>query len=217
MRWLLNGLVGLSLAVSGSAFAQTTYVEGTDYYRLKAPVPTQVAKGKVEIAELFRYGCIHCAHMETVLIPWKKRLPAGAQLRPIHVTFGDPGQQKLARAHFAAQAMNLLDKFNPVMFADVLAGKQPPTELAEIAKRVSALGAKPDVFLATANSFSVSQKLKQSEAALPRYEIEGTPEFVVAGKYRVAAKAGITQEQTLQIVDFLVQKELIERSASATK
>lgn len=217
MGWLLNGLVGLSLVASGAAFAQTAYVEGTDYYRLKAPVPTQVAKDKVEIIEMFRYGCIHCAHMEQVLIPWKKRLPAQAQLRPIHVTFGDPGQQNLTRAHFAAQAMNILDKFNPVMFADVLAGKQPPSELAEVAKRVSALGSKPEVFLATANSFSVSQKLKQSEAALPRYEIEGTPEFIVAGKYRVTARAGRTQEQTLQIVDFLVQKELIERTASAAK
>lgn len=217
MSWFLNGIAGLALLASGAAIAQTAYVEGTDYYRLRAPVPTQVAKGKIEVIEMFRYGCIHCAHMEQAMIPWKKRLTSEAQLRPIHVTFGNAGQQMVTRAHLAAQAMNILDKFNPVMFADVLAGKQPPTELSEIAKRVSGLGVKPEVFLATANSFSVSQKLKQNEALSPRYEIEGTPEFIVAGKYRVSARPGTTQEQTLQIVDFLVQKELIERSASAVK
>ena len=217
MSWYLNVVAGIALLASGAAVAQTAYVEGTDYIRLRAPVPTLVAKGKIEVVEVFRYGCIHCAHMEQAITPWKKRLSPNVQLRPIHVTFGNVGQQGLSRAHLAAQAMNILDKFNPVMFSDVLAGKQPPTDLAEIAKRVSGLGVKPDVFLATANSFSVSQKLKQNEAAIPRYEIEATPEFVIAGKYRVSARPGATQKQTLQIVDFLVQKELIERSASAAK
>lgn len=217
MSWYLSGIASLALLASGAASAQTAYVEGTDYFRLRAPVPTQVAKGKIEVIEVFRYGCIHCAHMDQVMQPWKKRLTPQAQLRPIHVTFGDAGQQVIARAHLAAQAMNITEKFNPVMFADVLAGRQPPSDLAEIAKRVVALGVKPEVFLATANSFSVNQRLKQNEAVTPRYEIEGTPEFIVAGKFRVSARPGITQEKTLQVVDFLVQKELIERSASGAK
>ena len=217
MRWFFSGIASLALLASGAALAQSAYVEGTDYYRLRAPVPTQVAKGKIEVVEVFRYGCIHCAHMEQAMMPWKKNLGPEVQLRPIHVTFGNVGQQGLSRAHLAAQAMNILDKFNPVMFSDVLAGKQPPTDLAEIAKRVSGLGVKPELFLATANSVSVSQKLKQNEAAIPRYEIEATPEFVIAGKYRVSARPGATQQQILQVVDFLVQKELIERTASTAK
>ena len=49
---------------------------------------------------------------------------------------------------------------------------------------------------------------------LPRYGIEGTPEFVVAGKYRVSVLVGKPQERTLEVVDFLVQKEMIERAAA---
>jgi protein dithiol oxidoreductase (disulfide-forming) len=205
-------ITALAFTVSTAASSQS-FVEGVDYTRLKAQQPTQVAKDKIEIVELFRYGCIHCAHMDSVLNVWKKTMPAAAAFRSIHVTFGDPGQQNLARAHLAAAALGVADKIGPVMFKDVLVGAQPPTDLNVIAKLLEPVGVKAATFIATANSFSVTQKLKQNEAMAPRYELGGTPEFVVAGKYHVTVLTGKTQEYSLKIVDFLVAKELIERAA----
>ena len=210
-------LTFVALSASTLAWSQSAFVEGVDYFRLRAVTPTQVAKDKVEVIELFRYGCIHCAHMEGVVNTWKKRMPAAAQFRQMHVTFGDAGQQNLSRVHLAAQALGIADKVHRAMFADVEAGRQPSTDLNEIGKKLAPLGVKTETFVATANSFSVSQKIKQNEAVQPRYEIGGTPEFVVAGKYRVSVQAGKTQENALQVVDFLVQKEAIERAASAKK
>ncbi len=203
----------LALTFTTSAFCET-FVENVDYVRLKAQQPTQVAKEKVEVIEVFQFGCIHCAHMESVLTVWKKTMPAAAEFRSIHATFGNSGLQNLARAHLALLALGIADKAQSTMFKEVLSGRAPATDLAVIAKNLAPLGVKPDVFVATANSFSVSQKLKQNEAMLPRYGIEGTPEFVVAGKYRVSVLAGKPQERTLEVVDFLVQKEMIERTAA---
>jgi protein dithiol oxidoreductase (disulfide-forming) len=210
-------LTFLALGVSSAAMSQSAYVEGTDYFRLRAVQPTQVAKGKVEVVEIFRYGCIHCAHMEGPLNAWKKRMPANAQLRQIHATFGDEGQKNLSRAHLAAIALGISDKVHPAMFKEVEAGRQPPTDLNEIGKKLAPLGIKVDTFVATANSFSVTQKINQNEAIQPRYEIGGTPEFIVAGKYRVSVQAGKTQEYALQVVDYLIQKESIESAASTAK
>ncbi len=206
-------LTALAFSFSAAAASQS-FVEGVDYTRLKAQQPSQVAKDKVEIVELFRYGCVHCAHMDSVLSVWKKTMPAAAAFRSIHVTFGDPGQQNLARTHLASVALGVTDKISPVMFKDSLVGAQPPTDLNVIAKLLEPVGVKPAVFIATANSFSVSQKLKQNEAMMPRYELGGTPEFIVAGKYHVTVLTGKTQEYTLKTVDFLVAKELIERAAT---
>ena len=50
-------LLGLFLLPAGTALAE--YVEGTQYKRLAAPVPT-VDASKVEVVELFWYGCPHC-------------------------------------------------------------------------------------------------------------------------------------------------------------
>ena len=205
-------ITALALTISTSAFSET-FVENVDYVRLKAQQPTQVAKDKVEVVEVFQFGCIHCAHMESVLAVWKKTKPAAVEFRGIHATFGNPGLQTLARAHLALLALGIADKTQRAMFKDVESGRQPSTDLAVIAKNLAPFGVKPDVFIATANSFSVSQKLKQNETILPRYEIGGTPEFIVAGKYRVSVLGGKPQERTLEVVDFLVQKELIERAA----
>lgn len=203
----------LAFTFTTSAFSQT-FVENVDYMRLKAQQPTQVAKDKIEVIEVFQFGCIHCAHMESVLAVWKKTKPAAIEFRSIHATFGDPGLQNLARAHLATLALGIAEKTQRTMFKEIETGRRPSTDLNTIAKNLAPFGVKPDVFVATANSFSVSQKLKQNEAVLPRYEIGGTPEFVVAGKYRVSVLVGKPQERTLQVVDFLVQKELIERTAA---
>ena len=205
-------ITALALTISTSAFSEA-FVENIDYSRLRAQQPTQVAKDKVEVVEVFQFGCIHCAHMESVLAIWKKTKPAAVEFRGIHATFGNPALQTLARAHLALLALGIADKTQRAMFKDVESGRQPSTDLNVIAKNLAPFGVKPDVFVATANSFSVSQKLKQNEAILPRYEIGGTPEFIVAGKYRVSVLVGKPQERTLEVVDFLVQKELIERAA----
>lgn len=206
-------LSALALAFTTPAFSES-FVENVDYARLKAQQPTQVAKDKIEVVEVFQFGCIHCAHMESVLTVWKKTKPAAVEFRSIHATFGNPGLQTLARAHLATLALGIADKTQRRLFKDVESGRQPPTDLNIIAKNLIPFGVKPEVFVATANSFSVSQKLKQNEAILPRYEIGGTPEFIVAGKYRVSVLAGKPQERTLAVVDYLVQKELIERAAT---
>ena len=205
-------ITAAALVFTASAASQA-FVENVDYFRLKAQQPTQVSKGKVEVIEVFQFGCIHCAHMESVLTVWKKTKPAAVEFRGIHATFGNPGLQTLARAHLATLALGIADKTQRTMFKDVESGRQPSTDLNVIAKNLTAFGVKPEVFVATANSFSVSQKLKQNETILPRYEIGGTPEFIVAGKYRVTVLSGKPQERTLAVVDFLVQKELIERVA----
>jgi protein dithiol oxidoreductase (disulfide-forming) len=215
---LRNFITALALlAAVNVAFAQAAYVEGRDFYRLKAQQPVQVAKPKVEVLEIFQYGCIHCAHMESTLAVWKKTISPSIGLRAVHVSYPNSGMQNLARAHLALQALGVVEKANPIMFKDVESGQQPNTDLAKIAPRFAAIGIKAETFLATANSFAVSQKLKQNEAILPRYEFGGTPEFIVAGKYRVSIERGQTQEYALKVVDYLVQKELLERAAMVKK
>jgi protein dithiol oxidoreductase (disulfide-forming) len=210
LRRTLVLLLGLSLSAASMAAG---FVEGKDFFRLKAQVPTQVAKGKVEVVEVFQYGCIHCAHMEPFLATWKKTMPASAQLRQVHATYDNQGLRNLARAHLALIALGAGDKAHSFMFKAVESGQPPSTDLAVIAKSMAQFGVKPETFLATANSFGVSQKLKQNEALIPRYEIGGTPEIIIAGKYRVTAVAGQPQTDMLKIVDFVIQKEAIERAA----
>jgi thiol:disulfide interchange protein DsbA len=52
--------------------AQTGFKEGTDYFKLSQAVPTEVAKGRVEVLEFFWYNCPHCNAFEPTLSAWSK-------------------------------------------------------------------------------------------------------------------------------------------------
>ncbi|MCB1631223.1 MAG: thiol:disulfide interchange protein, partial [Pseudomonadales bacterium] len=51
------------------------YVEGTHYVRLAQAMPTADPQ-KIEVVEVFWYGCIHCYHLEPLIETWRKTLGA---------------------------------------------------------------------------------------------------------------------------------------------
>ncbi|MEE3173210.1 MAG: DsbA family protein, partial [Pseudomonadota bacterium] len=58
------------------------------------------------------------------------------------------------------------------------------------------------------NSFSVRTKVNQAEKRMQDYQIRSTPNMVVNGKYLIATgQAVTTQQEMLEVVNFLVEKE----------
>src|ERR1700742_4387655 len=78
------------------ATASGDWVAGTNYLVLKTPIPTNVAKGKVEVIEFFWYGCGHCNALDPTLESWKASKPAYVEFSRIHVVWG-PIQQQHAK------------------------------------------------------------------------------------------------------------------------
>ena len=67
MKTLLKPLFLLALLFAGSVMAQPAlYVEGTHYEALDKPVRT-VDPNKIEVTEVFWYGCPHCYAFEPLL------------------------------------------------------------------------------------------------------------------------------------------------------
>ncbi len=65
-------LVGASL-LGSTVFAQEL-VEGRNFITLASPVPTAQPE-KIEVVELFWYGCPHCYQLESTINPWAAALP----------------------------------------------------------------------------------------------------------------------------------------------
>ena len=74
-------LLSLLLVTSGLAYSFEP-VLGRDYSLLENPLPTK-QDGKVEVIEIFWYGCGHCYAMESKIKACKgwSRLPFGAGIR----------------------------------------------------------------------------------------------------------------------------------------
>ena len=77
MKRVLTSLVpALFLAFITSASTQAAeFAEGINYAIINPPVSTQAEEGKVEVAEVFWYGCPHCYSLEPTIEAYLKQMP----------------------------------------------------------------------------------------------------------------------------------------------
>src|SRR5678815_6097628 len=98
------------------------------------------------------------------------------------------------RAYLAAQALGIADKAHTAMFdaiwkdktlsimnPDGRSIKNPLPTIEDAAKVYAEFGVKAEDFVATANSFAISTKMKQADAWIRATGVDATPTIIVAG------------------------------------
>lgn len=202
-------IIGFFLLLSPLMACQAQEAEsfqaGVHYEVLPQPVPT-VDPARVEVAEVFWYGCGHCFHFEPVLEPWVKRLPENVVFTRVPAVW-HPDMALHAKAFYTARAMGVLDKMHNVIFEAMNVENQKLRSPGEIAELFAEHGVDREAFDKTFNSFGVSQSLRVGESKQRGYRIKGTPELVVNGKYRISTRFVGTQEKMLEVASYLIEKE----------
>ena len=186
---------------------------GTDYQPIDPPQTLTSLPGKVEIAEVFSYTCIHCARLQALLPPWEATLPA--QVNFVQAPMSHGAFEPIARGFYAAQAMGVLEATQAGMFK-ALAEQQRlgAGKIDDIAKLYGELGVDAEALKATAASFAVNTQISRSQKTLVRWGVESTPTLVVAGKYRVPPTADRGHEGMLQTARWLAQREIALQQAA---
>ena len=75
---------GLAAAPANPALAPRP---GVDYDVLPTPQPTY-GQGKIEVAEVFSYRCIHCAEFQPAVNAWMASKPADVRFEYVPAVFG---------------------------------------------------------------------------------------------------------------------------------
>lgn len=184
----------------------TSYQAGKHYLVLENPVAT-VDPGRVEVNEIFWYGCSHCFVFEPLLEAWKSTIEDDVVLVRTPANW-HPVMELHARAFYTAKALKVLDKVHQPIFEAINVDKQ---KLAR-EKDIAALFAKfttveAENFSKTFNSFGVNSAVRQADSRQRAYQIAGTPEMIVNGKYRVTAQLAGGHKGMLAVVDHLVEQE----------
>jgi protein dithiol oxidoreductase (disulfide-forming) len=204
MTLRLSFLLTLLLPFSVSAAAPAAPVEGTDYEVIENGVPYEPVAGRIEVVEVFGYTCPHCAHFEPAVQAWKAKQRKDVKFTAIAAPFGGYWTP-YARAFFAAKALGVAERSHDAVFRALHEEGTLPRNPSdgELAGFYTQFGVQPERFLATLNGPAVDAALERALAFLQRSDVEGTPTFIVAGKYRVTAP----QSDVLRVVDQLVARE----------
>ena len=204
----LVGFAVLALLPAFASAADGSFDEGIEYQRITPAQPTRAPAGKVEVVELFWYGCPHCYTFEPHLREWLKNKPDYVEFRRIPAAL-NPQWQVHALAYYVAEELGVLDQANKDLFHALQEEKRrlaTPEALAQFFQE------KYDVsrerFMEVANSFAVRAKLTHAARQVQRYGASSVPSIVVDGKYLTTAPmAGGSYEGLLKVVDHLVAKE----------
>lgn len=199
------GAAALLMMVSLMAAAQQNYVAGTHYTVLETPVRTRDVN-KVEVVELFWYGCGHCYNFEPIINQWKTSKPAHVNFYRSPAMWGGP-MELHAKAFYAAKALGVLETVHTPLFVTLNVERKKLNTPESIADLFADYGVARDKTLKALTSFGVLSQVRQANARARSYKITGTPEVVVNGKYLVSAKMAGGQKQMLNVVDFLIAKE----------
>ena len=154
------------LVVSQAVSAQAEpYQEGVHYYKIDQ-APASSDSGKVEVTELFSYGCSHCNTFEPYMQSWLKSKPEHVELNRIAVGFGRKEWEMMARAYIAAEMLGIVEESHVAMMDAIWKERKQFRKPEDLAKFYSQFGVTEEAFLAHFNSFAADSQLRRSQQLL---------------------------------------------------
>lgn len=183
------------------------------YTTLRQELPVEAAPGKVEVAEFFWYGCIHCYNLEPLLEGWIPKLPQDVQFRRVPAVFNERWAFD-ASIYYAFEALGLVEKLHRPLFDAIHKDRLKTDNPAALTEWLAKNGVDPKKFDATMKSFGVQSRVKRATQVTAASRIEGTPALMVHGRYTISAEQGRTREGLLATAERLIP---VVRKTVATK
>jgi protein dithiol oxidoreductase (disulfide-forming) len=214
------------------ALAQLRWEAGRNYITLAGTAPSGAVSGRIEVAEVFSYGCIHCYRAKDAMAALAASLPPDAAMTYVHAAFQPAeGWPTFQRAWYTAQALGIGEAVHDRMFAAVWeTGEIPlldpatgslrrplPTieEIAALYARVSTV--KAAEFLRIARSPEIDAQMLRADELIKAWRIPGTPAVVVNGRYLIDNSTLGGWDEMNQLVAYLVglERQRLRRPAPA--
>ncbi|MDE0421547.1 MAG: thiol:disulfide interchange protein DsbA/DsbL [Gammaproteobacteria bacterium] len=213
----MNRLVPLAAAVAALALATAVpaqeYKEGQDYFKLPVPVETR-NPDKIEVVEVFSYGCIHCYELEPGLNAWL--VAQGDDVDFHRVPMATRNLRTLAQAFFTAQAMDVLPQVHMSLFENIHDYGIDMTRPQLIRRMfVKEAGVDEEEFARIFDSFAINTRVRQADAQTRLYRVQGTPTLIVDGRYLVDTVSAGTARRMLAVVGQLIDVERAARAKAA--
>ena len=206
----IAGLWSVSANAAENPEAQAEpYIAGQHYAVIDIPVATATQdSGSVEVVEVFSYMCIHCYTFDPLLSDWHKAQSDQVSFQRLPAVFS-PAWQLLAQAYYTAESLGVIEEMHEPLFKAVHVDRLDLRDedlMAGLFQRHA--GIEADTFKKVFQAFSVRSRVMQSRAKSGSYGITGVPTMIVNGKYRIDGQSAGGTNEMLQVVDYLVAKEL---------
>lgn len=205
---LLFLVAGALIACQGETSAQTP-LEDSNYTVLNAPLSVSTGD-KIEVSELFWYGCGHCFSLEPMVDKWKKDMPENAEFVKIPAIFSKRWEFH-GKAFYTMEILGVLEQANSAFFHQIHVSRKPINTLDDLVTFLAKYQKSEDEVTNAFNSFAVDTKLRNAKIITAKSTANGVPAFLVDGKYHTSAKLAGSADNIFNVINQLVDKAASER------
>jgi thiol:disulfide interchange protein DsbA len=189
------------------------WVPGTNYKVIAPAQPTDASPGKVEVIEMFWYGCPHCFALDPIIESWRKNKAPYIEFVRVPVMWGE-AHRAHARLFYTLQALGKLEELHAAVFNEIqstgdslyVQGDEQGTQRVQV-QFARTHGVDPTEFLKAYSSFAVQTNLEKADELERRYKIDAVPTFVIDGKYETDVAQAGGQENLVQLINDLSASE----------
>lgn len=189
------------------------WVEGKNYQTILPAQPTGSPPEKVDVVEVFWYGCPHCFHLDPVLEAWNKKGKAAyINFHRLPVMWNDVNRYH-ARLFFTMEALNKLDALHTPTFKEIhenhnFLAAQSAAESETLQRAwLKKNGVSDKDFDAVYHSFSLENSMRRADDYTRRFKVTGVPSFVINGKYMTDVGMAGGEAQLIALLDDLAASE----------
>jgi protein dithiol oxidoreductase (disulfide-forming) len=159
---------------------------------------------RIEVIELFWYGCPYCYELEPFLDGWLTRKPADVHFRRMPALFRQSWVPHTRLFHVLA-SLGELDRLHGAVYKAIHEEGEKLADAETAAAWASRNGIGRDRFIAAYNAPAMDKMVEQSIADTRRYQIKGTPSLVVDGRYVTSTGMSESISGVIGILDDLVR------------
>ncbi|MES2012730.1 MAG: thiol:disulfide interchange protein DsbA/DsbL [Pseudomonadota bacterium] len=188
---------------------------GTEFDKTAQIIPTDTP-AKIEVVEVFWYGCIHCYHMDPLLNAWVKKLPADVTFKRIP-GLPNPSWAPMAKAFYAMEDLKLSDKLHTALFDAVHKQKtvNPTDEKAAIDWITKQGGVDKAKVEDAFKSFSMNNRLNRATNYFRATGATGVPSLIIDGLYITSSTMAGGNEQALKTADYIIANLRADKAKAA--
>jgi protein dithiol oxidoreductase (disulfide-forming) len=183
------------------------FKEGTHYQKIVPAQPTGVPPDKVEVLEVFWYGCGNCFALDPALDSWRTKL------KPAYVDFirlpamWNEAQRLHARVFYTAELLGKLEELHALIFREVNVKGNALDNVEKIGAFFREHGVSTDEFQKAFSSVAVESKLQQADFTNRRLRVQSAPVLVINGKYRTSVEMAGGEQQLFALIGEVASHE----------
>ena len=180
-------------------------------YRLLDPPQPVASADEVEVIEFFWYGCPYCFELQPLLEAWLRQKPAATAFRRVPAVRSEKWEPYV-RIFYALAELDELERLHQEVYEARHVGGLAISQPEVITQWAIRHGIEREKWVTAYASSQVDQGVATARESTARYQIPGTPSFVVDGRYLTSSVLAGSVPGLIPVLDDLIRLARADRA-----